>query len=340
MLISTRFAAIAAFTLAATLPGQTPKTKSPQHKVAVSSGYRKVATWDLHATGLFDYLTPSPADHRLYIAQDHQVIVVDTTTGNVIHNFTSLAHVHGVVLSKDGKTGYISDGVANKIVIFDTGTLNVTGEIPTEGSNPDSQVIDPSSGHLFTFNGKSQEGVAIDLAAGKVIAHFSVPGKPEFSQADGEGHVFVNIETTSQLLRIDAATNKVINTWKLTGCEGPSGLDIDRANHRLFSVCDGKMAVTDSTTGRQIALVPIGDGPDAVWYDAERKLIFASNGGPGTLSIVRQVTPDSYSPVQSIATSKGARTMAYDSSTHTAYVISVKGTPVAAQRLSVDVIAK
>ena len=303
--------------------------------------YRQTAQWDLHATGSFDYLTASSADHRLYVAQGTQVVVVDTLTGAVLGNMTGLKHVHGIVIAPDGKTGYISDGGANRIMIFDVSSLKIVGEIPTGGDNPDSLVLDPASGHLFTFNGKSKEGVAIDLQARKTIASFPVPGKPEFSQADGKGHVFVNVETTGELLRIDSLTAKVEATWKLSGCEGPTGLALDHAHNRLFSVCDGKMAVTDAANGRQVALVSIGDGPDAVWYDARRSLLFASNGDTGTLTVIMQKTADQYGVKQTLKTTKGARTMALDGATGAVYVIFPEGqtgaTPLPTTPLKIDV---
>lgn len=289
-----------------------------------SSGqtYHQIARWDLHASGSFDYLLASSEDHRLYVAQGTQVVVVDTRNGSVIGTIGGLQHVHGVVLSADHKTGYISDGGANKIVMFDIPSLKISGAIPTGGENPDALLIEPTTGLLYTYNGKSRQGVAIDLKTRKVVDTFSVPGKPEFSQADGKGNVYVNIETTSQLLRVDAANHKVTAQWKLSGCEGPSGLAYDAAANRLFSVCDGKMAVTDAATGNQVALVSIGDGPDAVWFDAKRKLIFASNGETGTLSIVKQESPNRYTVQQTLKTAPGARTMALDPADGRAFVIA------------------
>ena len=308
-----------------------------------AQSYHQVAQWDLKASGGFDYLTASSPDHRLYVAQSTQVIVVDTRNGGILGTIGGLQHVHGVILSADNKTGYISDGGANKIFVFDVPTMKITGDIPTGGENPDSLILEPTTGLLFTFNGHSKQGVAIDLKARKVVSTFPVPGKPEFSQVDGKGNVFVNIETTSQLFRIDAHTQKVTAQWKLTGCEGPSGLSYDKAHNRLFSVCDGKMAVTDASTGKQVALVPIGDGPDAVWYDAKRANVFASNGGPGTLSIVHQASADKYSVEQTLKTSVGGRTMALDEATGTAYVIAPqteKGAAASAPKhLMIDVIA-
>ena len=289
---------------------------------AAAQNYHQIARWDLHASGSFDYLLASSVDHRLYVAQGTQIVVLDTRNGSVIGTIPGLQHAHGVALSADRKTGYISDGGANKIVIFDIPSLKITGAIATGGENPDALLVEPTTGLLYTYNGKSRQGVAIDLKTKTVVGKFPVPGKPEFSQADGKGSVYVNIETSSQLLRINAATHEVTAQWKLSGCEGPSGLAYDAATYRLFSVCDGKMAVTDATTGRQVALVPIGDGPDAVWYDSKQNLIFISNGGTGTLSIVKQDSPDQYTVQQTIKTAPGARTMALDQADGRAFVIA------------------
>jgi DNA-binding beta-propeller fold protein YncE len=90
----------------------------------------------------------------------------------------------------------------------------------------------------------------------------------------------------------------------------------------LFSVCDGKvMAVTDAVNGKQVALVTIGEHPDAAGYDQKRGLVYSSNGD-GTLSVVRQDTADRYSVVQSVPTQRGARTMALDAATGKVYLVT------------------
>ena len=130
-----------------------------------------------------------------------------------------------------------------------------------------------------------------------------MPGKPEFSVTDGAGNVFVNFEDKSEILHIDASTLKVTGSWPLNPCSSPSGLAIDSGHHRLFSVCDNnKMAIVDSTSGKVVAIPAIGEGPDAVAYDAKRGLVFSSNGESSDLMILRQATPDSYPVLQTLPT--------------------------------------
>jgi DNA-binding beta-propeller fold protein YncE len=154
-----------------------------------------------------------------------------------------------------------------------------------------------------------------------VIATVALPGKPEFPVADGKGSIYDNIEDLSEIVHIDAKTHKVLAAWPTAPCEGPSGLAIDRQHERLFAVCDGKMAVVDAKTGKVVATPTTGDDPDAARFDVKHQLAFSSNG-EGTLSVVHENSPDSYSVVQTLPTKHGARTMALDESTGTIYVVS------------------
>ena len=187
--------------------------------------------------------------------------VLDTGTGKVIGQITGLTRCHGVVITPDGKTGFVSDGGANAVVAFDPSTFATISKIPA-GTNPDGMTYEPTTNTIWAFNGTSKNATVIDAATKTVVATIPLPGKPEFPQADGKGTVFVNIEGKNTVVRLDAKTQKATATWALTGCDSPSGMAIDTAGMRLFSVCDGKkMAVTDANTGKSLATPAIGDGP-------------------------------------------------------------------------------
>ena len=112
-------------------------------------------------------------------------------------------------------------------------------------------------------------------------------------------------------------------SWPLASCEAPSGLAFDKAGSRLFSVCDGKkMAVTDAKTGESLATPTIGNDPDAAGYDAKNKLAFSSNGD-GTLTVV-DAGHAGYPVMQTLATQKGARTMAFDETTGRIYLVTAR----------------
>jgi len=254
--------------------------------------------------------------------------VLDTTTGKAVGAITGLKGTHGVALDDSGKFGYISDGGANAVVVFDRGSLEKVASIAA-GTNPDGIVFDPFTKTVWAFNGRSKDVTVIDAASRKVIATVALPGKPEFPTSDGKGNIFDNIEDKNEIVRLSAKDPKITATWPLAGCESPSGMAIDVAGNRLFSVCDGKkMAVVDSNTGNVLATPAIGDGPDAAGYDSKMKLAFSSNGD-GTLTIV-DASGSSYKVLQSLTTEPRARTMALDAATGKVYLVTAKFGPAPA----------
>ncbi|MGH8091593.1 MAG: YncE family protein, partial [Rudaea sp.] len=231
--------------------------------------------------------------------------------------------VHGIALVPKLGRGYTSNGRADTLTEFDLATSKPLRTIPVEGHNPDALIHDPASGHLFAFDGRSNEASVVDPVAGKPVAKIPLPGKPEFAASDGAGNVYVNIEDTAHLVRIDSATNKVTADWKLADCEEPSGLALDTAHHRLFSVCQNKrMAVTDAQAGKAVASVAIGEGPDAAGFDAARGLVYSTNGRDGTLTVVHQDDPDHYSVIANVATQKSARTLALDTDGNRVFTVA------------------
>lgn len=279
--------------------------------------------WLLPGPVGWDYLTLDSSGSHLFVTRSTQVDVLDTHSGKVIATIPNTHGVHGIALAEGLKRGYASNGKSDSVTMFDLESFKVIQEAPVSGHNPDAILFDGEGQHLFTFNGRSSDVSVLTAGDLKVVATLKVPGKPEFAVADGRGQIFVNIETApGQMVVIDTKTLAVKSVWELPGCVGPSGLAIDKAHRRLFSVCDDKvMVVTDAVSGKQVAKVAIGDGPDAVAYDAKRSLVLSSNG-EGNLSIVHQDSPDEYTVVQTLATKQGARTMALDSATGTVYLVS------------------
>lgn len=304
---------VATIALAITLPALAQKPYSVQDK------------WKVGGEGGWDYLVADSGAHRLYITHGGRVEVLDASTGKSIGAITGLKGTHGVALDDSGKYGYISDGGANAVVVFDRTSLQTVASIPA-GTNPDGIAFEPVTKTVWAFNGRSKDVTVIDANTQKAIATIALPGEPEFPVADGKGFVFDNIEDRNEIVRLDAKDRKVTATWPVSPCESPSGLAIDRTGRRLFAVCDEKkMAVVNADTGKVIAAPAIGDGPDAAGYDAKSNLAFSSNG-EGTVTIV-DASNSSYKVKQTLVTQQGARTMALDPATGKIYVVTAQFGP-------------
>jgi DNA-binding beta-propeller fold protein YncE len=293
-----------------------------QNPAAAQKMFSIQTKWVVGGEGGWDYLSVDPNAPRLYLTHGARVEVLDTVTGKLVGSISGLKGTHGVAFDAAGKFGYISDGGANSVVVFDRASFEKVASIPA-GTNPDGIVFEPHTKTIWAFNGRSMNVTVIDATKRVVIATISLPGKPEFPTVDGSGAVFVNIEDKNEIVRLDAATDAATATWPLTGCESPSGMAIDVVGHRLFSVCDGKkMAVTDSRSGKSLATPTIGEGPDAAAYDNAHELAFSSNGD-GTLTVI-DAGKSSYPVLQSLDTQKGARTMAFDSQNGRVYLVSAE----------------
>ncbi|WP_266169495.1 YncE family protein [Dyella subtropica] len=295
--------------------------------------YAVAQHYALGGAGGWDYLSLDASSHRLFIARDDRVMVVDAGTGKLLGEIPGMQHAHGIALQPATHQAFVSNGHGDNVSVVDTETLKVTGHIALTGKDPDAIVFDDASGHLLTMNGHSSNISVIDAKAGKELATITVPGRPEFAVSDGKGQLFLNLEDKHQLARVDLTTRKVLNVWPLAPCEGPTGLALDTANHRLFSVCDnGWMIVTDASDGHQVAKLPIGKGPDAVAFDAQRHVVLSSNGDDGTLSVIAQDSADHYRVLGHVKTQPSARTLALDPQNHTVYLAAassaVKGKPV------------
>jgi len=257
----------------------------------------------------------------LYVTRGNEVLILDLDSGKQVASIANMKRVHGVALAHELNKGFISDGGDNAIVVFDLKSNAVTNKIKV-GNAPDAVLYEPTKKRVYAFNAHSHSASVIDAETEKIVATVPLSGIPEFAATDGRGNVFVNIENKSMLVRFDADGTKVQNEWSLAPCKGPSGLAMDAHGRRLFSVCDNKfMIVTDAETGKQIAQIPVGVEPDAAIYDIEKKLVFSSNCD-GTLTVVRQESPDKYAVVQTLKTEREARTMALDPVSHRLFLPS------------------
>ena len=131
---------------------------------SAAQNYRVSNHWKVGGQGGWDYLLSDDAAHRLYIAHNSRVEVVDTNTGKLLGAVSGLKSTHGVALNPDGKTGYISDGAGNSIVIFNRADFSVRATAPA-GTNPDAITFEPTTKTVWAFNGRSNNISVLDTAS-------------------------------------------------------------------------------------------------------------------------------------------------------------------------------
>ena len=284
------------------------------------SGYRVVDKVKIGGEGGWDYAIVDTTAHRLYLSHATRTMVFDTESKTVVGEIPNTIGVHGIALASELGHGYTSNGRDSSVTVFDLKTLKVLANIKLKQRNPDAILYDPFSKRVFTFNGGSSNATALNAESYEIIGTVDLGGKPEFAVTDLKGKIFVNIEDKSTVAAFESKTLKVLAQWPLAPGEEASGLAIDREHNRLFSVCSNKlMVVLDAATGKVIASLPIGAGVDAAGYDPGTHYALSSNG-EGTMTVVKEETPEKYSVVENVTTQRGSRTMALDTKTHKVYL--------------------
>lgn len=271
--------------------------------------------------GKWDYLKMDGERERLFVSHFDRVHVIDIRTDQPIGEITGLQGVHGVTLAKALEKGYISNGANNTVTVFDYNTFKVLKTIPLEGKKPDAMLFDKYSNRVFAFCNGDKVAIAIDAATDEVVGKVAVGEAPEFAVTNDKGTIYVNLEDASEVVAFDPKTLTVTKKFSLGTGVQPTGLAMDVASNRLFSVCrkSKTLVVLDAETGKIVQSLPIGGGVDAVVYEKDLKLVMTSNGD-GNVTIIHQDSPDKYTVVQTLTTKPGLKTMVHRGTTHRIYL--------------------
>ena len=298
----------------------------PSASAQPGPSYHLLNKFVLGGAGGWDLLAFDSSSNRLYISRGTHVMVVDVRSGAVVGDIPNTPRVHGIALAVEFGKGFTSNGGDASVTIFDVKTLKPLGNVKV-GQNPDAIIYDPASKRIFSFNAAGKSVTAIDAKTGTVVGTLALGGQPELAVADEHGKVFVNLEDKSAVVKFDAHKLTIDATWPLAPGEEPTGIALDRKHHRLFAACANKlMAVLNTDNGRLAATVPIGNGVDGAGFDLELELAFSSNG-EGTLTVVREESPDKFSVVENVVTQRGARTMEVDQKTHRVFLVTAEFGP-------------
>src|SRR5215510_13156488 len=294
-----------------------------------SASYHVAHTYTLGGDGSWDYIVPDPPNHRLFIARQTRVMVVDEDSGKPLGEITGIQGAHGTAIAPGTGHGFATSGNDQSVVMFDLQTFKVLGRIPA-AEDADAILYDSASRRVFTLNGDAHSSTVIDPKAGTLITNIPLGGKPEYGASAGDGKVYANLTDTSEVVEIDAKKATVTRRWPTATCKQPVAMAIDTAHHRLFSGCrSGVMAISDYQAGKVVATVPIGAGVDGAGFDPSSGDVFAS-AADGTLTVIHQDSVDHYSVTQTLQTSPGSRNMGLDATTHQIFVAAATFGPAPA----------
>jgi DNA-binding beta-propeller fold protein YncE len=288
--------------------------------------YQVTHTYTLGGDGSWDYIVPDPARHRLFVARQTRVMVVDENDGKLLGEVSGVNGAHGTAIAEQSGHGFATAGNDKAILMFDLQTFKVLSTIPA-AEDADAIVYDRASNRVFSLNGDAHSSTVVDAAGGTLVANIALGGKPEYGASAGDGKLYANLTDTGEVVEIDTKALTVSRRWPTAPCGNPVSMAIDTAHHRLFSGCrSGVMAISDYQNGRVVVTLPIGSGVDGAGYDPATGDAFASNAD-GTLTVIHQDTPDTYHVVQNVTTAPAARNMGLDPTNHKIFVVAAEFGP-------------
>ena len=293
---------------------------------AADGPYKVVKTIKV-TDGGWDYATSDLGKDKVYWVRTDHTDVVDGKTGAVsILKNTGNGHM-AVVVPKTNLVVIPMRTPAKTNHIHDVATDQVVAELPG-GDAPDGAVYDPFSKHVFVINHNGSDATEIDPATKSVVATIAIGGgKLEFPASDGAGKVYVNVQAAGEVAVIDVKTHKLVTKYKMAGCEDASGLDYATKSKVLIASCgNGVAKVLDPGTGKELASIPIGKGPDAVIYDPKNQVAFIPCGEDGILEVIDVKNRAKITKIQTLPTPPLARTGAVDKSGRL-YLMSAEADP-------------
>ena len=264
----------------------------------------------------FDYILFDSPTRRVYVSHGTEVVVLNADDWSVVGNIGGLKRCHGVALVPALGKGFITDGDAEKVMVFNIKSLKITGEIKTQ-PDTDSIIYDPASKLIFTFNGDSKNSSVIDPAKETVVKTIPMGGAVEFPAVDGKGILYDNNEETNEVVVVNTRALTAGARWTVAPEGQAVAMAIDIKNRRLFS--SGRnpqyMVMMDADSGKVLQSFPISSGVDANVFDPATNMLFVSTR-EGMIHVFHEDSPSKLSEVETVKTEYGAKTMALDPKTH------------------------
>jgi len=278
----------------------------------------------------FDYITVDSASRRVYLSHGTEVKVLDTDTFSVVGTISGLKGCHGVLVLPELGKGFVTDGDAANVAVFDLKTLKITRTIKSS-PDTDSIVYDPASKLIFTFNGESKNATVIDPVKESAVKVIDMGGAVEYPVADGKGSIYDDNEEKNDVAVVDTHTLTIKARWPVAPAGAPAGMEMDREHRRLFS--SGRdpqfLVMMNADDGKIVQSLPISAGVDGSVYEAATALLFVSTRD-GKVHIFHEDSPDKLTEVETLKTEYGAGTMGVDQKTHNLFLTSADFGPMPA----------
>ena len=297
-----------------------------------STPYKVLSTTKVGGEGGFDYVTADVPNRTLHVARSGPAAIAHLAVFNLdtlapIGDLPNLS-AHGTAIDAASNHAFAS---SKPITMLDAKTLAIIKTIEVQGS-PDGLLAEPSTGRIYVLSHAAPNVTVLNAKDGSIAGTIDLGGAPEQAATDNKGHLYIDLEDKDKIAVVDTATLKVTTTYDLAPTGGTcAGLALDVKNNILFATCrkPQAMVILSATTGKLLATLPIGAGTDGAVFNPATMEAFSSNGD-GTLTIVKEASPTSFSVTQTLTTLPRAKTLTLDTKTNHILLITAEFGPAPA----------
>ncbi len=277
--------------------------------------------------GGFDHAAVHAAKQLLYVAHtsNDALDVVDCAGGRFPHSVSGLAGIAGALVSEERNLIFTSNRAENTIGVFSPD--DEAGLVRVEvGGRPNGLAYDPGRNLLLAANAGNPSipgpitVSVVDIAKRAMVADIPVPGRTRWTVFDSRARAFyVNISDPPQIAVVSSSDIPGLVRLYQVPSTGPHGLDLDVQSRRLFCACDvKKLIVLDADSGAQMHSVDLSGSPDVIFFSPALNHLYVAIGDPGVIEVF---DTRSLQRVETIATERGAHTMAFDASRSRVYAL-------------------
>jgi DNA-binding beta-propeller fold protein YncE len=289
--------------------------------------YRVLQTAKVGGAGGFDYVNADDAGRKLYIARSGAAPRITVFNLDTLAPIGEIPNVNarGVAVSTKSHHGFAS---SKPLAMFDAKTLATIKTIAVEG-RPDGLLYDAFNDRVYVWSHSAPNATVINASDGSIAGTIDLGGAPEQAATDGKGHIYVDIEDKDNIAVIDAKAMTVTAHYDIASKGGTcAGLALDVKNQILFAACRSpqNMVILSAKDGKIITTLPIGRGADGAGFNPNTMEAFSSQGD-GTLTIIKESSPSSFSVEQTVQTMAGAKTMTLDTKTNRILLIAAEYGP-------------
>jgi DNA-binding beta-propeller fold protein YncE len=251
---------------------------------------------------------------RLYIPRKNpgRITVFNLDTLEPVGEIPDAA-ANGVVVDPKSGHGFAS---SKPVTMFDAKTLKTIKTIDVQGG-PDAILFDPFTQRVFIFSHTAPNATVINAVDGAVLGTVDLGGEPEQATTDRNGKIYVDVRDKNDIAVIDAKTLTVTARYTVAPDGGRcSGLAMDVKNRILFSACrmPQAMVILNAADGKILSTLPIGSTADSAIFNPQTNEAYSAQID-GTLTVVKENSPASFTLEQTVKTKESARQMVWDSTT-------------------------